>query len=193
MDSENKIPVNCAYDEMVNICDLKPHPRNPNIHPSDQIKLLAKAMNIHGWRSPITVSKLSGYIIRGHCRLYAAKGLGLIDAPVDFQDYKNEIAELNDLVADNSIAELSTFDPDMLQSIIESFDDDLGSILGGYIDIDDNNDETYDKSGFDLEQPEFNENEKESIRLVFFKKDKDEIINMIKNIINEFEGASYYG
>ena len=34
--------VECAFDSMVAIGDIKPNPRNPNLHPKKQIELLAK-------------------------------------------------------------------------------------------------------------------------------------------------------
>ena len=67
-----KIPVYCAYDEEIAISELKPNPRNPNTHPKEQIELLAKIIKKTGWRSPITVSTLSGMIVKGHGRLMAA-------------------------------------------------------------------------------------------------------------------------
>ena len=57
------VPVFCAYDEIVSISDLMPHPKNPNIHPQKQLDMLAKNISEMGWRSPVTVSKRSGYII----------------------------------------------------------------------------------------------------------------------------------
>lgn len=49
-------------------------------------------------------------IVKGHGRLEAAKRLGRREAPVEFQDYESEAAELADLLADNKIAELASID-----------------------------------------------------------------------------------
>lgn len=110
--------VHCAHDAMMPISEMRPHPRNPNTHPPRQIELLAKIIREQGWRAPITVSERSGYIVRGHGRLLAARALGLSVVPVDHQEYESEAAELADLVADNKIAELSKIDADILSEIV---------------------------------------------------------------------------
>ena len=99
--------INCAYTRLVAIDQIKPNPRNPNRHPDEQIDLLAKIIRETGWRSPIVVSNLSGYVVKGHGRLAAARALGFAEVPVDFQDYDTPAQETADLIADNQIAELS--------------------------------------------------------------------------------------
>ena len=115
---------------MVRVDRLKPNPRNPNLHPAKQIDLLARIIEAQGWRSPITVSNLSGLIVRGHARYEAAHRLGCADVPVDFQDYTSEAEEWQDLLADNRIAELAHVDPELLQGILKDFDMDVE--LAGY-------------------------------------------------------------
>ena len=84
------IEVWCAYDKLVKIEELIPHPKNPNTHPQSQIKILAQNIRYHGWRHPIVVSKLSGYIVAGHGRLEAAKELGVSIIPVEYQNFASE-------------------------------------------------------------------------------------------------------
>lgn len=108
------VPVFCAHDAIVPLKDLRPNPKNPNQHPPEQIKLLASIIRATGWRAPITVSKRSGLVTKGHGRLMAAQLDDLTDAPVDYQDYASEAEELADLTADNRIAELATTDNKML-------------------------------------------------------------------------------
>lgn len=107
------VPVFCAHDAIVPLKDLRPNPKNPNQHPPEQIKLLASIIRATGWRAPITVSKRSGLVTKGHGRLMAAQLDDLTDAPVDYQDYASEAEELADLTADNRIAELATTAPGM--------------------------------------------------------------------------------
>ena len=118
----DKPKVHCAYDEMVDITKLVPNPRNPNQHSDRQIELLAKIIKHQGWRVPITVSKRSGFVVRGHGRLQAAEILGLEKVPVDYQDYENEAEEWADLIADNRIAELSEMDNTMLKNLLQEID-----------------------------------------------------------------------
>ena len=116
------IPVYCAHDKIEETVKLIPNPANPNKHPDDQIKMLAKIIKTGGWRAPITVSTRSGYIVKGHGRLMAAQLAGLDEAPVDYQDYASEAEEYADLIADNRIAELAETDQKMLADIFAEID-----------------------------------------------------------------------
>jgi ParB-like chromosome segregation protein Spo0J len=112
------LKINCAHHELVELHKLQPNPMNPNKHPARQIELLAKIIDYQGQRSPIVVSKRSGFITKGHGRLEAIKSLGWDKAAVDFQDYDSEAQEYADMVADNKIAELAEHDDNlMLESI----------------------------------------------------------------------------
>jgi DNA modification methylase len=118
-----KIPIYCAHDAVLAIDQLKPNPANPNKHPPEQIRLLAKIIKAQGWRNPIVVSNRSGLITKGHGRLDAARVLKTDTAPVDYQDYASEQEELADMVADNRIAELAEADRAMLRELAEHLDD----------------------------------------------------------------------
>lgn len=113
----------CSHDEAVDPVSLKPHPRNPNTHPDGQIELLAKIIRDQGWRAPITVSKRSGFIIKGHGRLQAGLKLGCELVPVDYQDYATEADEWADMIADNRIAELAEIDSEPLKDLLQELDD----------------------------------------------------------------------
>lgn len=127
------IPVYCAHDKVVPVAEVKPNPKNPNHHPEEQIELLAKIIKTQGWRAPITVSTLSGLVVRGHGRLMAAKFLGLEFVPVDFQHYKSNDAELADLLADNKIAELAEIDSKMLAEVFKDINlDEIEIDITGY-------------------------------------------------------------
>jgi ParB-like chromosome segregation protein Spo0J len=108
--SLSDIPVHCSYTEPIDIVNLVPNPKNPNAHSDKQVALLARVIKAQGWRSPITVSRLSGFVVAGHGRLEAAKILNVEKVPVDYQDFENEADELAHLLADNRIAELSELD-----------------------------------------------------------------------------------
>lgn len=129
------INVYCAYDEMVEIEKLIPNSRNPNTHPQKQIELLAKIIKNQGWRAPITVSNRSGFVVRGHGRLLAAKLLGMDQVPVDRQEYATDAEEWADLIADNRIAELAQIDDTMLASLLSTINtDDFDVNLTGFTD-----------------------------------------------------------
>ena len=97
------VPVFCAHDAIIRAADLKPNPKNPNQHPDSQIQLLGRIIRQAGWRQPITVSKRSGFIVKGHGRLSAALLEGMKEAPVDYQNYTTEAEEYADLETDNRL------------------------------------------------------------------------------------------
>ena len=116
------VETKCSYDEMRPLESLIENPRNPNQHPRRQLELLGDIIKFQGWRQPIVVSKRSGYIVKGHGRLQAAKLAGLEEAPVDLQDYESEAQEHADMIADNKLAEFSDFDGRTLKDLIEELD-----------------------------------------------------------------------
>lgn len=118
------IRVYCSHDKIVPIAELKPNPENPNTHPAEQIDLLAEIIKGNGWRDRITVSNLSGLIVKGHGRYMAAIQAGLAEAPVDFQDYDNAVDEIADLIADNKISELSVVDDNVARDLMLSLSQD---------------------------------------------------------------------
>ncbi len=107
--------LHCAYNQLVCVSDLKPHPKNPNTHSAAQVAAIAAVIEGNRSRAPITVSNRSGFITRGHGRLEAAALLGCDQFPVDFQDYASEEAEL----ADNHLAELAEIDEDRLVGVLK--------------------------------------------------------------------------
>ena len=99
--------IHCQYSQLVKISELKPHPKNRNDHPDDQIDRLVEILKYQGWRYPVKVSNQSGYITSGHGRVTAAKKMGLKEVPVSYQDYEDETQEYADIIADNAIASWS--------------------------------------------------------------------------------------
>lgn len=129
--------VNCKHTKVVPIDSLRPHPKNANTHSPEQLERLAKILQYQGWRKPIVVSKLSGYIVSGHGRLLASRIAGFTDVPIDEQHYDDEKQELADLVADNRIAELSDWNDIKLNDELAGLKNKLTDIeLTGYDDID---------------------------------------------------------
>ncbi len=109
---QDGVSIYCSHTALEDVDKLVPNPRNPNKHTQEQINRLAKiiATPSQGFRNAIVVSNRSGFIVKGHCRLEAAKMAGMKKVPVDYQDYENEASEWADMLADNKIAELATMD-----------------------------------------------------------------------------------
>lgn len=128
----NQVNVFCAFDEIVETETLKENPKNPNQHPEEQIKLLADVIKRTGWRAPITVSKRSGLIVKGHGRLKAAKLAGFESVPVEYQNFSSEDEENAALLADNRIAEFAEIDSKLLAEMFEEFNFEEYGELTGY-------------------------------------------------------------
>jgi ParB-like chromosome segregation protein Spo0J len=114
----------CSYNEIRPVDELMmlANPKNPNTHPPDQIEALAKIIKFQGQRSPIVISKRSGFIIKGHARLMAINKLGWKHAAVDVQEYKTEAEEYADMVADNEIAKRAVLDVEKLFEDLKNVD-----------------------------------------------------------------------
>lgn len=114
---------------------LKPHPKNRNQHPEDQIERLAELIKHQGWRNPIIVSKRSGFIAAGHGRLSAAKKLGLEKVPVHYQDFESEEQEYAFLTSDNAIASWAELDLSAINVDIQELGPDFDIKLLGIKDF----------------------------------------------------------
>lgn len=121
--------------EMVPTAKLVPNPKNPNVHPAEQIERLAQIIEFAGWRRPITVSRRSGFVTVGHGRLDAAKLRGWKTVPVSYQDYDNEAAEYQDMVADNAIDDWAEMDKAKINADVVEFGPEFDIDLLGIKDF----------------------------------------------------------
>lgn len=127
------LPVFCAHQGEANIVDLRPNPQNPKRHPQRQLEIYAKILR-NGWRRPIVVSNRSGLIVKGHGAYEAARDvLKVTTAPVDWQDYDSDEAELADLLADNRLAEMAENDDDALAELLGNLTGKIDLELAGII------------------------------------------------------------
>lgn len=120
--------IHCIYSELVPVENLRPHPRNRNTHPPEQIERLAKILKYQGVRAPIVVSKLSGYIVKGHGTLMAIRANAATHAPVAYQEFDDEAQEYAFVQSDNAVASWAELD-------LSGINSDLGE-LGPEFDID---------------------------------------------------------
>jgi len=116
--------IHCAYDKLIKIEELKPHPKNPNRHSQVQLERFCKILAFQGIRRPVRISKLSGFVTSGHGLILALEILGEKQAPVNFQDYESEEQETLDLISDNSIALWAELDLSAINLIVP----DIGPI-----------------------------------------------------------------
>ena len=112
---------------LVDISELRPNPKNRNIHSTEQIDRLAEIIKFQGFRSPVIVSNQSGFIVAGHGRTLASAKLGIQKVPVIYQDFESEEMEYSAMVSDNAIASWAELD-------LSGINSDLGE-LGPDFDI----------------------------------------------------------
>lgn len=114
-----------AQVEMWQVADLIPYAKNARQHPLEQIDQIAASMERFGFTIPMLVAE-DGTIIAGHGRLMAAAQLGLSEVPVMVaRGWSEEDRRLYTL-ADNRLAEIAEWDPEMLRVEIDELRDDFG-------------------------------------------------------------------
>lgn len=104
-----EIKIRCAYDKLVPIEELKPHPDNENTHSKEQIERIALLLEYQGFRKPLIVSNPSGFMVTGHGSLMAAKKNKYTEVPVSFQDFEED-QEAAHRIADNASASWAILD-----------------------------------------------------------------------------------
>lgn len=104
--------------EMVSASSLTPDPRNARKHSEKQIAQIAANIERFGFAIPIIVDQ-DNKIVSGHGRWLAAKKLGLADVPVIRRQFWNANERRAFALADNRLAELSSWDPEILSAELE--------------------------------------------------------------------------
>ena len=121
--------------EWKDIASVKPYARNAKKHDDKQIANVAESIKQFGWQQPIVCDK-DGVIIIGHCRLLAAKKLGLKKVPVKTVDSLSEEQVKKLRTLDNKLNE-SDWDFDLLAEDIGELDFSGFDIDWGIISPDD--------------------------------------------------------
>ena len=112
------------------LAELTPYPKNPRRHSDAQIAQIAGSIAAFGFNAPILIDSSSN-IIAGHGRYLASLKLGLDTVPVVVLDHLSETEKRAYLLADNKLAELSSFDDDLLRQELAGLRDadiDLGAL-----------------------------------------------------------------
>lgn len=129
-------PVKAHTVELVDLAQLKPYPTNPRSHSRSQIKRIADSIAEFGFTNPVLIDE-ANVLIAGHGRLEAAKLLQMRCIPA----YR--LPELSDMqkkalrIADNRIAEQSTWTADLLAGELQFLvDTDFSIELTGFNTID---------------------------------------------------------
>jgi len=119
--------------------DLKPYPRNARKHPDQQLHAVMRNIAENGWTNPILTDE-TNTVLAGHCRLEAAKGLGLKRVPTLMLLGLSEAKKKAIVIADNRLAERAVWDFELLRGEFQSLIDlnvevDLSGFSTGEVDI----------------------------------------------------------
>lgn len=107
--------------EYVPSYSIRPHPDNPR---KGSVDAIAESIGENGVYRPIIVQRSTGHILAGNHAYQAMLRTGRTQIPVVFRDVNDQDAK-KIVLADNRIADLGTYDDDLLISMINSLDGDL--------------------------------------------------------------------
>lgn len=118
---------------------LVPYAKNAKLHDEKQIENVANSIRRFGWKQPLVVDR-DGVVVIGHCRLAAAKKLGLKTVPCVVADDLSEedVRELR--IADNKTNE-SPWDYEALEAEIEDLSFEGFEFDFGGFDVSEDGDE----------------------------------------------------
>lgn len=109
--------------ETVKISDIKPHPKNPRVHPDSALEKLSKSIKEFGWTNPVLLSS-DGVILAGHARVKAAERLGYKEIPAVRLPFAGAKADAY-LIADNKLQDETDWDTSLLRDLIGELDTGL--------------------------------------------------------------------
>ena len=111
---------------------LIPYARNSRTHSDAQVTKIASSIKEFGFLNPVIVDKDNG-IIAGHCRVMAAKKLGLKEVPILLVEHLTEAQKRAYIIADNRLALDAGWDEEMLRvEFAELADDGSNLELTGF-------------------------------------------------------------
>lgn len=108
--------------ELKNVDELIPYINNARTHTDEQINKVAASIKEFGFLNPILISD-ENVITAGHCRLLAAKKLGLKKVPCILENHLTEAQRKAYVLADNKLSLDAGWDEELLRVEIESLED----------------------------------------------------------------------
>jgi hypothetical protein len=119
--------------ELVRIDTLKPHPRNYNVHPDDELDQLIASIKAHGLYRPVVTAR-DGTILAGHGITQALLKMGSEYVKIKRKDYDpDDSRALMLLVGDNEIGRMAERDDRALSELIRDIKDTSTDLSGtGY-------------------------------------------------------------
>jgi ParB-like chromosome segregation protein Spo0J len=105
----------------VPIDELIPYINNARIHSDEQIVQLQASIREFGFVQPILIDGKHN-IIAGHGRVEAARREGMAEIPCVFVEHLTEAQRKAYIIADNRLAELASWDNQLLKNALEDLD-----------------------------------------------------------------------
>ena len=110
------LDVSSLQVQTVDIDTLRPHPRNPRIHPDSAIEKLMHSMEKFGWTNPVLVDA-EMTILAGHARCVAARKMGQTEIPVIVLPLTGADADAY-LITDNRVQDETQWDTRTLAPLL---------------------------------------------------------------------------
>lgn len=101
---------------------LRPYENNAKIHGKDQIEKLKKSIGEFGFLNPCLIDR-DFNVIAGHGRIMAAEELGFETVPCVFVEGLTEAQRKAYILADNRLAELATWDMEIVSEELAELSD----------------------------------------------------------------------
>lgn len=152
--------------------ELIAYENNSRVHSADQIDRIKRSIEEFGFINPVLIDE-NNTIIAGHARTESAIDLGLSEVPTISVEHLTEEQIKAYVIADNRLAELSSWDNEMLKFELDWLKD---------------NDFDIDLTGFD--GITFEDDEDEEINLV--EEEYVEAYNVVIECRDEVEQESIY-
>jgi DNA modification methylase len=113
--------------EFVATASVKSNPTNAKKHPRRQIELIAENMRRFGLNHPVLIDE-DNMLIGGHARMAAARLLNLKEVPALRLCNLSEQEKRAVALADNRLAELGTWNADLLRLELKELTADIGEL-----------------------------------------------------------------
>ena len=108
-----------SASEMVPIDSVREHPRNARRGDVDRIR---RSMRKHGVWGSLIVQRSTGFVLAGNHRLRAMRAEKMTEVSVQWADVDDAMAR-KILLADNRLADRATYDTEVLDDLLATFDD----------------------------------------------------------------------
>jgi len=120
----SELEIATAETTRVKMTEIHEHEANPRHHSRVQIEELAQSLRDHGYASiSLTVSRATGNIVKGNGMYSALTLLGCKEVDVVYMDM-TPLEELQFLIRDNRLSELSTWDMPVLNANLATLGDE---------------------------------------------------------------------